>query len=648
MAHFIQKYTDNILKCTDFAELNLQVKYAAANNVFEFVSTDIKNKIEKLELINFDEFIESLAEIVISSNFSETAMNLLTEICNRIVKEFDSLINQPNNNSLVIMTICADDKSFVNKLSQDEKEQLFIELSKNFLVISYKSDLTKEMNNIFTISMEKILNGYTIEQLDNLFKSVYDSLFKMNDYTADHLVNELARPFQALFMNIVHNVDKKGFLMTFLVNKKHAEINDKIEEISLILIKKAKNANIILPFSNGENIDPADISSIIRELTGSIYWYNDELIKNGNPNFICKETGHFLLHFLDWIHYIKESLPEKVTPDQAKKVILLLLDHIMYIIDNYYNINNVTKMNVYTIIKQYRDDPNSEDALVTGDWLKAIKLHLDKDPSFNLLLLLMSTSENEDISVTNKNRTTDTFNRVYMTYLSPYCNPLNKNTFTTVPATEATRNKNNEEDDDYNDDEENITKKPKKPKIQAVQSTKGYDKTSKGISDKERKIYNAYKKYKNYEEKIDSQLSKMLVSAKDAFTQDKTEEIIEGKKFSPIGLLKKVLASAAIFSFSKVAGFVHLVLRYALNKNRTRKQKEEILIDLQTEISILDEKIEEAKGDGNRQAKYALMRTRAELQRAYEKIKYDLNANKSDLATAYSHLKSSKNKGGAF
>ena len=154
------------------------------------------------------------------------------------------------------------------------------------------------------------------------------------------------------------------------------------------------------------------------------------------------------------------------------------------------------------------------------------------------------------------------------------------------------------------------------------------------MSNASKKIYGAYKKYKDNEAKVDSQLTKMLNSAKRAFSQDKTEEIIEGKKFTPIGLLKRILVTGAIFSYSKVAGFVYLLVRHTLSKKRTTKQKQEILIQLDTEIKLLDEKIEDARADGNRNAKYALMRTRAELERAKNKIKYGLSATKSDMRTA--------------
>ena len=57
---------------------------------------------------------------------------------------------------------------------------------------------------------------------------------------------------------------------------------------------------------------------------------------------------------------------------------------------------------------------------------------------------------------------------------------------------------------------------------------------------------------------------------------------------------------------------------------------------------MLDEKIEDARGDGNRQAKYSMMRTRAELQKSLEQIKYGLTASKKAIKTTKAVLSGRK------
>ena len=60
---------------------------------------------------------------------------------------------------------------------------------------------------------------------------------------------------------------------------------------------------------------------------------------------------------------------------------------------------------------------------------------------------------------------------------------------------------------------------------------------------------------------------------------------------------------------------------------------------MERELEIIEEKIEDAKGDGNKQAKYALMRTRNDLKTAIQRIKYNLPADDRANATAQAVVK---------
>ena len=125
---------------------------------------------------------------------------------------------------------------------------------------------------------------------------------------------------------------------------------------------------------------------------------------------------------------------------------------------------------------------------------------------------------------------------------------------------------------------------------------------------------------------MDSQISKAASAMKRAVVGDARTEIIEGRRFSALGLLKKLLGTVAIFSFSKIAGVIAIVVMVATKKKTTESEKKKILSELETELEIIEEKINDARGDDNRQAKYALMRTRNELRDAINRIRYNLPA----------------------
>lgn len=167
-----------------------------------------------------------------------------------------------------------------------------------------------------------------------------------------------------------------------------------------------------------------------------------------------------------------------------------------------------------------------------------------------------------------------------------------------------------------------------------VIATEEYDETSTIVDKASRKIYRGYKSYKDAEKKVDSQLSKMAIALKQQLSGNPRDRIIEGEKFSVVRVIKKIVTTAAIFSFNKVAGIMYVIIKYCTGKKADNKERRAIISELKLEIKLLDEKIEDARGDGNRQAKYSMMRTRAELQKAVDQIQYGLEADKHALQTA--------------
>lgn len=158
----------------------------------------------------------------------------------------------------------------------------------------------------------------------------------------------------------------------------------------------------------------------------------------------------------------------------------------------------------------------------------------------------------------------------------------------------------------------------------------------------EKKIYKAYRTYKENEEKVDSQITKAVTGLKGVLTGDVREEIIEGKKFSAIGLLKKLLGGVALFSFSKILGAITLVTHFALKKKTTDSERSKILMEIDTEIAMLEEKINDARADQNRDAKYAMMRTKKELENAKARIEYGMSADQGSLSNTKKTLDESR------
>ena len=78
-------------------------------------------------------------------------------------------------------------------------------------------------------------------------------------------------------------------------------------------------------------------------------------------------------------------------------------------------------------------------------------------------------------------------------------------------------------------------------------------------------------------------------------------------------------APAALATGIAFVGFI------ASDKYLDRKERAKILKELEDEIAICNEKIDDSRGDDNKQKKYELMRIRNDLQRQRDKIRYNLS-----------------------
>lgn len=81
----------------------------------------------------------------------------------------------------------------------------------------------------------------------------------------------------------------------------------------------------------------------------------------------------------------------------------------------------------------------------------------------------------------------------------------------------------------------------------------------------------------------------------------------------------QVIPAAAIITGITFIGYI------ATDKYLDRKERAKIMKELEDEIMICNEKIEDSRGDDNKQKKYELMRIRNNLQRTRDKIHYGLS-----------------------
>ena len=126
--------------------------------------------------------------------------------------------------------------------------------------------------------------------------------------------------------------------------------------------------------------------------------------------------------------------------------------------------------------------------------------------------------------------------------------------------------------------------------------------------------------------KISSAVFKWITS--DTKNQDKI--VLDGRKFTFPGLIKRILLSYGLFHVNIVAGVCAWIFLWAKQKKANKASRRKMIMMLQEEIQMTEEKIQDATADGDRKAKYSLMRSKNQLQNALNKLKYGYGVDLKD------------------
>ena len=157
---------------------------------------------------------------------------------------------------------------------------------------------------------------------------------------------------------------------------------------------------------------------------------------------------------------------------------------------------------------------------------------------------------------------------------------------------------------------------------------------SSGMSSSKSKIGQVARNTRITGDRISDAISKKLNDILAKKKEDRRKRIITGSiTVKLIQLLKKairylVAGKLVSMAFGPLVGvtvtIITALVKNVLDKNADKKEKELVLKEMETELKIVREKIEDAKGDNARKQKYELMRIEASLEKEIPRIKYGL------------------------
>lgn len=127
----------------------------------------------------------------------------------------------------------------------------------------------------------------------------------------------------------------------------------------------------------------------------------------------------------------------------------------------------------------------------------------------------------------------------------------------------------------------------------------------------------------NIEKLINYPINKIIKTDK----AERKDRIIEGRWRLKIWKLirKAILGKMLYVAFGPISAAIGLMASVALDKKLDRRVRNEIVHEMETELRVINEKIEDAKGENDKKEKYQLMRLKDKLEKDIQRVKYGLN-----------------------
>ena len=125
---------------------------------------------------------------------------------------------------------------------------------------------------------------------------------------------------------------------------------------------------------------------------------------------------------------------------------------------------------------------------------------------------------------------------------------------------------------------------------------------------------------------VEDQVNNTIDKIKAADNSERREKLIKGglrvkiKRLIRVGIVTGVAGAIGNWWYALVA----LVGQLLIDKGIDEMTKRELVDDVEDNLKLLDEKIEDAKSDSNKEAKYKLMRQRNALEKERNRLRYNL------------------------
>lgn len=194
---------------------------------------------------------------------------------------------------------------------------------------------------------------------------------------------------------------------------------------------------------------------------------------------------------------------------------------------------------------------------------------------------------------------------------------------------------------DSNTDKQKIDDKNKKPEVKKedINSDKvggvNFNSIKLMLAGLKKKAKDFGSKEQEVSRNIDFAFNSFVKACKNALVSDRREAIIKGSVIPSFSKCIKLSIPLAILGkINPAAAVITTIGGLAMSKRLTNKERALLLDDIEVEIEVLDKEISMAESKNQMKKLRALMRTKKDLQRQYQRIKYGIRVGKDILPSS--------------
>lgn len=582
-------------------------------------------KVENYQIKNaLSAFFDLLKELLISSTDEELCTSIYQEIIPAIYETiFNDKLDNPEIKNIVLDLLSLIDNElnisnvYINRYNDSNVSNHMLHYNEAIKELSNK--LSEVNNLIYTQYNIECMNKILSESSDNLISIEEFKLFKFQN-----LIN-MSKNIDKYFKDKLSGTRNK-------VSKVFKKIRSKIFEETSICDTVTENGLvdfIVCAIESDINSDTqVEISEYCKAINNSILF---------NSDYKCYYTTNessFDIH-------IRDNCTVNITEDFLKEI------NEYFTIEDKFNIEKVLEFSNYDIsfnknkiIDFFSESTNND---LFKDFVEVCSLaNIDKEIVEEIHEEIMDNkayfSEGRYIDFYHG---TSSFVLLYETAKSPVEIQIEAMQLLSL-FSESKYEEDDEEKDPSFKEKRHVNKDIKTAKKVEKKESKekekdGEDKFS-GLKLNNIKLYlqGLKKKMKDMSAKeqeisrqADTTFNNFAKACKNALISDRREAIIKGSVIPSFSKSVKIgVAMAGLYIVNPLAAVITAFGGLAMSKNLTKKERALLLDELEVELEMIEKEIQNAESKNQLKKERALMMQKKQLQRQYQRIKYNIRIGK--------------------